>query len=284
MTVNAFTMSHKTYIAAPTRSTPPDGPILLGNIIASPRNPEDSLNDNEPVSLNNNYFRAYEKGWSHKTEHHHDTSGGFFTQFFQIDGLGSDIDFQHKSSKAEELSGDLEISWFNPQKPYINQSIQHSGVQSYLESNKFREPVYMITGVMVLRGAAALNKNIKERGFHTQVGVDLSALSVPVSVGPKLGVSGGTQNEVASSEISDFVLAFRLTRIKVKRDGRVESDRYTKGASYSLDSEVGDTVIVPEIATIEVEEDDMTAEALNLNVEAEMKGDNGSWDFVVLPR
>ena len=51
-------MSTKVFFLAPTRDSPPDGPIALGNVIADPRSPEIALNDPDSPAIQD--LKVYE--------------------------------------------------------------------------------------------------------------------------------------------------------------------------------------------------------------------------------
>ena len=275
----------KTFILAPTRITPPDGPITLGNIIASPQYPEEKENEEPPVTKTQE-IEVYEdrkKGWKDDQAEYHKIEGGLFAQLLRVAGIGGELDLRLGGSQNDTLSAvTLDTYCIYPTRSQFQQSVQDPGVKLYLDSNKlWKPPVYMITGLMVARGAAAINKALKERSMYTQTGVGLAAVGAPITAGAKIAASGGQKNEISFDESSGFVLAYQLTRIKVKRNGKVETDRYTKGALYNkgLGEENRDDLMDD---TFEVEEDDMTAEALNVDAKIVTK-DDGTWEYVILP-
>ena len=275
----------RTYILAPTRDTPPDGPIALGNIIASPLYPEEKENTELPLILSKpeNVFKAHKEGWKDRVENHHDAESGIFGQFLQTVGLGGDLDLTHRGSNTTELSGNIDTYWFVPDEAYIRNSVKDSGVKRFLDDNKYRKPFYMITGLMVLRNATAMSKKVRDRGFHAQVGIDFASFAAPITVGPKLSFSRAKEHEVAFERASDFILAFRLTKIKAKRDGNLKIKRYTKGASYSSNLDDEEILAESEEDTFEISIEDVTAASAGFAPQIVAEDKEGQWQCVLLP-
>ena len=230
----------KSYILAPTLESPPEGAILLGNIIASPDAPEVNLNKRIPNQCMENMkiLEAHKRGWKNEQGAHHNISGGVFAQFLQMIGLGGDIDGGHRGSSHHRISAEqMDIYWFNPDVTDIERSIEDSGVKEYLNFNNYRRPVFLITGLMIARGASAVHQWMKDGFLHTKFGVELTAIGAPVTVGPKASSTSGSDREIAFDQTSDFVLAYRLTRIKCTRTARVSSKEHTVGALYGMNPE-----------------------------------------------
>ena len=230
----------KSYILAPTLESPPEGAILLGNIIASPDTPEASLNTQIPNQFMENMkiLEAHKRGWKDEQGAHHNISGGVFAQFLQMIGLGGDIDGGHEGSSHHRISAkQMDIYWFNPDASDIEKSIEDSGVKKYLDFNNYRRPVFLVTGLMIARGASAVHHSMKGAFLHTKIGIDLTAAGAPVTVGPKASLTSHRDRDIAFDEASDFVLAYRLTRIKCTRTARVSSKEHTKGALYGTNPE-----------------------------------------------
>ena len=117
----------KFYFLAPTRETPVNGPIKLGNIITLPRNADEPLNS-PPIPTN----RAVMEVFEHETEKYSVTidktmSGalGIWASFLtQILGLGGDVDGESGNADKEEWKCDtLKTFWFIPTPEYIAKSL-----------------------------------------------------------------------------------------------------------------------------------------------------------------
>ena len=274
----------RTYILAPTRDTPPEGPICLGNIIASPKDPEEKENRDPPRERlgDNQTYNARKSGWSDIDTAQHRVEGGFFAKFLSVFGIGGEVSLKHAGSSSTSLSATfVDTCWFNPTKLYIEESIQDPGVRSYIEANRWRSPVYMITGLMIVRGASASKSAMAEQGMHTQFGVDITA-GVPLTVGPKSDLERSKERTMLFDHASDFVLAYRLRKIEVKQGGTVKSKKYTKGALY--DSDIQDDVDLgkhywdaPQIV-----EEEYVAEAASVSSSTIIPDEDATWECVVL--
>ena len=102
------------------------------------------------------------------------------------------------------------------------------------KSSRRQKPVYMITGLMIARSASAGKIAMAERGTHTQLGVDIIA-GASQTVAPSLDIQRTNEYTLQFDQASDFVLTYRLRKIKVKRGGTVKSTKYTKRALYDSD-------------------------------------------------
>jgi hypothetical protein len=90
-----------------------------------------------------------------------------------------------KSSLENHKFEFLETQYFLPDEidGYMDESIFDDYVQAYFEVAK--KPVYMITGLKIARGSVVESTVKKEVGGDGKVGVDLTAVGAPVTLGPK---------------------------------------------------------------------------------------------------
>ncbi|KAH9207227.1 hypothetical protein DL95DRAFT_396230 [Leptodontidium sp. 2 PMI_412] len=103
-------------------------------------------------------------------------------------------------------------------------------VTSYIRDNRYRLPVYMITGLKVAKGFRVTRRH-------------------------RRGESASSSERIVFRASSDCVFAFQLSRIRMKKNGTVQERDYTQGALLHTD----DTEILEEDqlldATWEVNED-----------------------------
>ncbi|KAI9667665.1 MAG: hypothetical protein M1821_000482 [Bathelium mastoideum] len=229
----------KYYCLAPTRDSPPNGPIALGNIIASWSTPEEALNSTDSTAQSPPLPQIYESiqtNWKSEREKHRAGSGGVWASFLQFVGIGGD--FGLSSSKSDKDIYEFErlvTRYLVPSSKYIEEALSHPDVQDFLQRTKSRDPLYMITGIKLAIGATFAREKMRERGINAQFGIDLTAAGMgttPIQVGPKVDLSRGSSDTESSSALSDFVFAYRLRRIRFKK-GIVVHEDYTKHALYS---------------------------------------------------
>jgi hypothetical protein len=112
---------------------------------------------------------------------------------------------------------------FVPRSAYIQEECIDASpvVQRWLERSRYRKPLYLIVGLKVVHGAKTGHSQTG-RGISGDIGatVDGTVWSggvVPVSGGPKVGLTHSRKNGVHWEDGGDFVLAFRVRKIKVAR-------------------------------------------------------------------
>ena len=226
----------KFYFLAPTRDSPPDGPIVLGSLIASPNNPEDAINGTAPPAFLDPKapYEAYQTNWSSEREKYFSGSGGIWASFLQFAGLGGDLSITaSKSDKDIFQFQKLVTKYFVPNTKYVREAVKDPDVDDFLRKTKYRDSLYMITGVKIAIGATVTKEKMRERGVYAQFGVDLTAtMGMPIQFGPKGDFKKGQSEKESSSEMSDFIFAFRLRKIRFKK-GEIVHEDYTKHALYS---------------------------------------------------
>ncbi|GAB7350552.1 hypothetical protein MBLNU459_g1133t1 [Dothideomycetes sp. NU459] len=230
-------MSKKTYFLAPTRATPPDGPIVLGNVIASPLRPEHAINgDPPPPFLNKNEpYSTQVTDWKNERERAQCGSGGIWAKFLQFLGAGGNGSLSIKSSKCDVYEFDkLTTTYFVPSTRYVTRSLEDPEVQDYMHYNPSGR-LYMITGIKVASGATVALEKAREWGLSLQVGVDMTILGVPITAGPEVRIARSSREKESFSMASDFVFAYQLIQIKYKRKKMKSHTDYTRGAMFGID-------------------------------------------------
>ncbi|KAF4631189.1 hypothetical protein G7Y89_g6947 [Cudoniella acicularis] len=234
----------KCYFLAPTLHFPPNGPIALGNIIASPSYPDSPINTSPPppIPTSMGLYNIIESNWKTLRERQQSCSGGIWTTFLHILIFGGDIDISKSGSLTEEYHfRKLVTRYFQPTIEYIKTSVYQQDVQDFIVGHKGKGQIYMITGVKIASGATVAITEAKKRGLHFQLGVDATPAGVPIAMGPKLE-RGGDEVQRTSSEIEeDFVFAYRLTQIKIRKKGGLVYQQYDKeGELFGVGNDEGD--------------------------------------------
>jgi len=178
----------KTWIPAPNSDIPATSPIVvLGSIIEDPKNPESRINKKGPVSISSTSIQQGQKThWKTTTDELRSGKIGLWAQCLQIIGLGGEFNLSALKSSLENHKFEfLETQYFLPDEieGYMDESIFDDYVQAYFEVAK--KPVYMITGLKIARGSVVESTVKKEVGGDGKVGVDLTAVGAPVTLGPK---------------------------------------------------------------------------------------------------
>ncbi|RMJ16557.1 hypothetical protein CDV36_003706 [Fusarium kuroshium] len=254
------------FFYAPTWDYPPDGPIKLGNVITSVKNPHRPLFCSPPPE-DSNVFKTEKKSVQYTKEKLRSGKFSILTKFLSVLGFGIDIGAEIERSDEETFVFDtLETTQFIPTPSYIQTCIESNNVRHFLDLSKYRKPVYIITGLKVVTGAQA--STIKSRSVGGAVGVEVDATiwtggAVPIGGGPGVEAEVGNKVSTKWEGSSDFVFAFRVSKVRVgKATGKVLSEgEHRKGAM--LEREEG-TVKGPELSVMGVEQPDAKAEGFDL--------------------
>ncbi|CZR60298.1 uncharacterized protein PAC_10194 [Phialocephala subalpina] len=223
----------KTYFLVPTRDSPPSGPIFLGSIIKSPRSPELCINSKTSPLLTS--LEIHEKITTDETRHLYRDSKGkvsLFAEFLSGLPLGLDASVGTNWDNGEFAKyafKELVTKQIFPSQGEIALIFKDEAIQGAIKDSRFRDNLYMITGVKIARGADVLIGKLRERGGNLHFGADLTPVSVPIKVGPDLDVTRGHGQSVEEKHAGEFVFAYRLREIKYRRRKVEEQREYLKG-------------------------------------------------------
>ena len=236
----------KTYFLAPTRDSPPGGPIALGNIIASPQQAEKPITAALPIDPDVMSVSSYqESNWKLMLEKHRGGSIGLWGSFLQVLGAGGDLGFSHQLSDTRTYQFDrLETQTFWPSEQYVEASVTAKPVQDFLKSKRFFHNVYMVTSIKTAYGASAARTLMRNRGVYVTLGVDGATAGIPISGGPQADLGWGTIESSSFQRESGFVFAFRLREICYTTRRGVRQGEYVKGAFFGLEDSALDEVPV----------------------------------------
>ncbi|KAK3364605.1 hypothetical protein B0T25DRAFT_598950 [Lasiosphaeria hispida] len=227
-------MGSKHYFLPPIPEAPPDGPIRLGSIIATPQFVFEPVNSYpvSPSSCFENVF-VYNTGPGHiSLEKTAKRRLGVFAELPAFVNAALGTEWPHSSSESWTYDN-LRTVWFTPPIEYVRQSVEDTQVQNFVNDNKSwlgRINLYMVTSLKIAYGASVLSDFAKSYGFNGQVGIDLSTLGAPVVTGPEGGFENGFAMRSSSSSADAVVFAFRLRRIKIRPMGDPKQEDYTNNA------------------------------------------------------
>jgi hypothetical protein len=232
------------YFLAPSRTCPPEGYIRLGSIIASPSLVDDPINSKPPAVPDAASVTTHsERDWSRSvTTANNSGRFGIWASFLQmILGVGGDVGVSWANEASQTYTAKV-MRWneFRPSLAYMKAAVADKEVDEFLRGNKLREKIFMVTGVMVASGAAGVIKQMRDRGLYAHVGVDATILSggmAPVAGGPDVALNWRHEDETSFKDADDFVFAFRLRQIKVKKTGEISHKPKVDGALFGVEDE-----------------------------------------------
>lgn len=131
-------------------------------------------------------------------------------------------------------------------------------MQRYLEKCRYRKPVYIITGLKTVTGAAV--KTSKQSASANTVGIEAKMPGgdgmLNLTAKPEISTKKEAKANMSWEDHSDFIFAYRVSKVWVKKGSILEED-YTKGAMF----ERGEKVVgSPTLEVAKVEEADPAEE------------------------
>lgn len=124
-------------------------------------------------------------------------------------------------------------------------------MQRYLEKCRYKKPVYVITGLKTVTGAAV--KTNKQSASANMVAIEATVPGVDgmpnLTVKPQISTKKEAKANMSWEGHSDFIFAYRVSKVWVKKGSILEED-YTKGAMFGREEKaMVDTA--PEIVKVE---------------------------------
>ncbi|XRM45795.1 hypothetical protein ABZX51_008870 [Aspergillus tubingensis] len=231
-----------TYILSPNfHFKPGTGPIGLGNIISHPLRPHRALTTVDATTLEKVYprierftdhERSIERGDSR------DVSMSLWAEFLQTvsgklsGGRGSDVRSNYRMDQ-------LETEYFvtDPPLEEIQARLKSPRVQAVTKAGRIpglRNPVYMVTGLMIAKGFTAIMENNKRHNGEIEVGGNIPSPGFQVGAGANLAKSTSTEESDTWRAGEDIVFAYQLLKIEVKgwKGNRVKYDELRHKAAY----------------------------------------------------
>ncbi|RMJ17430.1 hypothetical protein CDV36_002888 [Fusarium kuroshium] len=260
----------KSYFPVPSRDCSPDGPIVLGSILADPLDPESPLND-KPISLDGQTIRKHDQlDVQLSTKESSQASAGLFAKIFHSAGLdvsGRGSTRVHSSAKFKKL----QTLSFEPTHEYMTKSLSTPMVQQYLARYHMRKRVFMVTGVKIAFGAKVRDDESHLSGGNISLGLDADAAGLPLSVGPRADASRRTSQTISFKQSSPFVFAYRLREIRYRKGIPTKNKTYRDGALYELGGNKqedaalqGDGPPQEEAIFLSIDDEDVTGDDLDL--------------------
>lgn len=250
------------YIPAPNWDIPADSDlVVLGRLIKDPKNPERAIPGSAHIPLQpQRIYPGEKRGFSYVSDQLKSGKIGIWAKALQVVGGGLDLSQTKAYLDIHEFET-LETKYFVPDVDYIAKAMQDEGVQGFLHATHKREPIYLITGLKIARGAKVTNKTHLQRTVAGEVKVDATTFGAPVEVGPEASLGLRTSALTSFAGSTDYIFAYRLERIKIKkRTDEITSKEYIKGAMFGRDgddSDDEDEFVADEFTEIDgVEEDE----------------------------
>ncbi|KAF2148091.1 hypothetical protein K461DRAFT_272262 [Myriangium duriaei CBS 260.36] len=108
----------------------------------------------------------------------------------------------------------LETYIIEPIEPYIGQSLKHPGIDTYIKDNTNmlgHWNVFMVTGVIVARGATMSSDETRTRQFGLGGGAGVPGVA---EASAKIDIGANRQLSTSAGKINDFIWAIQLARVR----------------------------------------------------------------------
>lgn len=155
----------------------------------------------------------------------------------------------------------IETTQFSPREDFFQRCIEAAPVRRFLEKSRYRKPIYIVTGLKVVTGARA--KTLTSKSIQGSLGVDVdgtiwSGGVVPVGGGPEISGAISRKESTSWEQSSDFVLAYRLRKVRVSKVGKVNRDEdYKTGAMLGELDQAAMEAPAPSPLEIDASEEDV---------------------------
>lgn len=225
-----LTMS-KTYFLAPTRDSKPSGPIFLGSIIKSPRSPEISLNGKKsPLLKDLEVSESTITNASYNIFQTRKGKVGIWAEFIQGSGIGGNISGNWDNAEVTSFKFDeLVTRTIAPESLEVRAMFKDDNIQMAMKNSRFRDNLYMVTGIKIARGADVAISKIRAKGGNLHFGIDGSASGIPLTIGPDVSVHSSKGQGLKERHDEEFVFAYRLREIVYVRKEVKDQKEYRKG-------------------------------------------------------
>jgi hypothetical protein len=244
-----------TYIPSPSWDIPADSKtVVLGRLIKDPKNPESKIAKSDIVPIQqSDIYDGDKTDWETTLEQVRSGNVGFWVKCMQIIGGGLSFS-QIKSSMEKHKFEHLETKYFLPDDEYFSQVLEDAGAKAYLHVHRGKQPIYLITGIKIARGASVVTESSRDQSVKGDLKVDLTTVGAPVDLGPDASLRSEEKKGISYGGSTDYIFAYRLTRIK-KKEGQTEPkiESYVKGAVYGKGEQSSDSKKIGDLFDIEEE-------------------------------
>ncbi|RDW74911.1 hypothetical protein BP6252_06053 [Coleophoma cylindrospora] len=240
-----------TYHLPPNFSTPPPptGPFHLGTVVRNFERREQMRPLNQtaasrlPIPADQIYL-DHKGGFEATRARLKSGELGVWAQFVGIDGIGAETSIAGESSTSDTYKFEsVDTEYFFPSSTYIAQCLELSNVHDYLEGSNYKNPVFLVTGLKVAKGASVRREHGAKKSANLTIGLNNPG-GTNIQAGPR--VAGTVENSAAYSftESSDFVVGIQCLKLYFKSnwfggEKKLKEELFTTGATFVDDERDG---------------------------------------------
>ncbi|EWC48475.1 hypothetical protein DRE_02244 [Drechslerella stenobrocha 248] len=218
-------MPKKTYLRPPNDDYEPDNNIRLGHVWRDPRDPGSFIGAPLTLPKDIKVNHTSKGSWTIDLGHESNYRVGLWAKIPLFPVGGNAGTHWSKDNSVGYKVPLMDTYSIEPTPAYVKDSIAAASA----EILKSGDNLYMITGVKIARGGTGHDTKSRGFGVDTSIGVDATAVGVPIEVGEDIGFSRSTSSRQEFGSTGDFVFAYRMREIFYKK--RVlNTKEFNKGA------------------------------------------------------
>ncbi|KAI1735419.1 hypothetical protein F4680DRAFT_435187 [Xylaria scruposa] len=227
----------KNYFLSPSWDYAPDGKpgltIALWNIVISPTKMVPPLAAASAVPTDDQIGETSKQGFEWSREHDKEKKFGVWTKFLStLLGLDIGIGHERKISVYDMYTfKDMVTKEAFPTDDYLEKMVKGDAVRKYLEKFDFKKPVYIVVGTKAVSGTNVKQIFRRERFTDLKLSADLTQIGAPASLGPELDALNNMDDTIEFKDSSDFVFAFRIRKILVTRELKIQDQDDVEGGA-----------------------------------------------------
>jgi hypothetical protein len=230
----------KNYFLAPSTDYPPNTVLSLGNVVISPKRAVPALALAPKSSPHPSQISSSKSDFQWTRNHTSSVKLGVWAKFLEFLDLGVSTDTSNTRQEVYSFA-QMDTTEFFPDDGYVRTALTAPAVKQYLERQRSSKSVYMVVGIKSVQGATVKTIQSSDRGAGLRAGVDLALVGgPPVAPGGEAEGRLGNGEEVAFSDDKEFVFAFRVRKVRIRRSGVVAQNDYNRNSLLGVDDEDDD--------------------------------------------
>lgn len=230
----------KNYFLAPSTDYPPNTVLSLGNVVISPKRAVPALALAPKSSPHPSQISSSKSDFQWTRNHTSSVKLGVWAKFLEFLDLGVSTDTSNTRQEVYSFA-QMDTTEFFPDDEYVRDALNAPAVKQYSERQRFSKSVYMVVGIKSVQGATVKTIRSSDRGAGLRAGVDLAVVGgPPVAPGGEAGGRLGNGEEVAFSDDKEFVFAFRVRKVRIRRSGVVAQNDYNRNSLLGVDDDDDD--------------------------------------------
>ncbi|KAK6352241.1 hypothetical protein TWF730_009072 [Orbilia blumenaviensis] len=219
-------MPKKTYLRPPNDDYAPDTNICLGHVWRDPKDPGSFIGPPLPIPWDIAINHTRKESCSIDLSHDSHVNVGFWAKVATLPITAGAFTSCGTAKSSIYNIPTMDTYSIEPTPEYVSASVGPASAEDIRRGCNF----YMVTGVKIARGGSGLNTEYKTLGVGAAIGVDATAVGVPVEVGKEIGYLRGGDSSQSFGSTSDFVFAYRVREVFYSRKRVLKTKQYNKGA------------------------------------------------------